>query len=59
LAAGKAEFSRITHVQYAIFIAVRQEPSFKRQKVSKSLSDYSKRRKINIKYRKRAIAVVN
>jgi hypothetical protein len=46
LAADEAGFSRIAHGQYAIFIALRREPSFKRQKESKSLSNYSKRRKI-------------
>jgi Zn-dependent metalloprotease len=50
LAADEAGFSRIARVQYyAIFIALRREPSFKRQKVSKSLSNYSERRKINLK----------
>jgi hypothetical protein len=45
----EAGFSRIAHGQYAIFIALRREPSFKRQKMSQRLSNYSKRRKINIK----------
>ena len=45
LAADEAGFSRIAHGQYTIFIALRREPSFKRQKMSKSLSNYSKRRK--------------
>jgi hypothetical protein len=35
------------HGQYAIFIALLREPSSNRQKVSKSLSNYSKRTKIN------------
>jgi hypothetical protein len=52
LAADEAEFSRIAHGQYAIFIALRREPSLKRQKVSNSLSNYSKRRKINLKKEK-------
>jgi hypothetical protein len=38
LAADEEGFSRIAHGQYAIFIALRREPSFKQQKVSKSLS---------------------
>ena len=37
------------HGQYAIFIALLREPSSNRQKVSKSLSNYSKRTKINNK----------
>jgi hypothetical protein len=32
--------SFIAHGQYTICIALRREPSFKRQKVSKSLSNY-------------------
>jgi hypothetical protein len=55
LAADEAGFSRIAHGQYAIFIALRREPSFKRQKVSKS---HSKRRKINLNERKGAPSVV-
>jgi hypothetical protein len=34
LAADEAGFSHIACGQYAIFIALRREPSFKRQKVS-------------------------
>jgi hypothetical protein len=49
LAADEAGFTCIAHGKYAICIALRREPSFKRQKVSKSLSNYSKRRKINLK----------
>jgi hypothetical protein len=58
LAADEAGFSRIAHGQYAIFIAQRREPSFKQQKVSKIFQNYSKRRKINLNYRKGATAVV-
>jgi hypothetical protein len=59
LAADEAGFSRIAHGQYVIFIALRREPSFKRQKVSiKVFKNYSKRRKINLKERKGATAVV-
>ena len=47
-AADEAGFSRIAHGQYAISIALRREPSFERQNMSKSLSNYSKRRKINL-----------
>jgi hypothetical protein len=42
LAADEAGFSRIGHGQYAIFIALRREPSFKRQKVSKSIQNEEK-----------------
>jgi hypothetical protein len=45
LAADKAGFSRIAHGQYAVCIALRREPSFKRQKVSKSLSKLFKTKK--------------
>jgi hypothetical protein len=49
LAADEAGFSRIAHGQYAIFIALRRKPSFKQQKLSKSLSKLFKGRKINLK----------
>jgi hypothetical protein len=58
LAAEEAGFSRIAHGQYVIFIALRREPSFKRQKVSKVFQNYSKRRKISLKERQGATAVV-
>jgi hypothetical protein len=54
LAADEARFSRIAHGQYAIFIALRQEPSFKRQKVSKSFSKLFKKKKNKSKLKKRS-----
>jgi hypothetical protein len=54
LAADEAEFSRISHGQYAIFIAQRQEPSFKQQKVSKSFSKLFKTKKNKPKLKKRS-----
>jgi hypothetical protein len=54
LAADEAGFSRIAHGQYTIFIALRQEPSFKRQKVSKSLSKLFKTKKNKPKLKKRS-----
>jgi hypothetical protein len=54
LATDEAGFSRIAHGQYAIFIALRQEPSFKQQKVSKSLSKLFKTKKNKPKLKKRS-----
>jgi hypothetical protein len=58
LAADEARFSRIAHGQYAIVIALRQESSFKLQKVSKSLSKLFKTKKNKPKIKKGATAVV-
>jgi hypothetical protein len=58
LAADEAGFSRIAHGQYAIFIALRREPSFKQQKVSKSLSKLLKTKKNKPKIEKRAMLYV-
>jgi transcriptional regulator of NAD metabolism len=52
LAADEEGFSRIAHGQYAIFIALRREPIFKQQKVSKSLSKLFKRKKNKPKIKK-------
>jgi hypothetical protein len=59
LAADEEGFSRIARGQYAIFnIALRREPSFKQQKVSKSLSKLFKTKKNKPKIKKGAISVV-
>jgi hypothetical protein len=62
LAADEAGFPRIAHGQYAIFTALRScdESWFSSgKKVSKSLSNYSKRKKIDLKLSKGAIALLN
>jgi hypothetical protein len=45
LAADETGFYRIAHGQYAIFIALPREPSFKQQQVCKSLSKLFKTKK--------------
>jgi tripartite-type tricarboxylate transporter receptor subunit TctC len=53
LAADEAGFPVLpTGMQYAIFIALRREPSFKRQKVSKNLSKLFKTKKNKPKLKK-------
>ena len=58
MAADEAGFSRIAHGQYAIFIALRREPSFKQKKVSKSLSKLFKTKKNKPEIKRGATAMV-
>jgi hypothetical protein len=58
LAADEAGFSRIAHGQYGICIALRREPSFKQQKMSKSLSKLFKTKKNKPKIKRGATAVL-
>jgi hypothetical protein len=63
LAADEEGFSRIAHGQYVIFIALQRElerePSFKQQKVSKSLLKLFKTKRNKPKIKRGATAVVN
>jgi hypothetical protein len=54
IGADEAGFSRIAHGQYAIFITLGRKPSFKQQKVSKSLSKLFKMKKSKPKITKRS-----
>jgi hypothetical protein len=49
LAADEAGFSRIAHGEHAILLPCDESRVSNGKKVSKSLSNYSKRRKINLK----------